>query len=182
MKHRPVFPQPARQTALLAVALVACAGCAGYRVGAETLYRPDIQTVHVPIFESDSFRPDLAERLTEAVAKEIEAKTPYKVVGDLNADSTLTGRIVRDQKRPLAENRQDWPRDIEIGLMLQVAWQDRRGNLIGQPVSVPLLPSLMSVTQGVHFVPEAGQSVAVAEQAAIERLAQQIVSQMETAW
>jgi hypothetical protein len=175
-------PRPPWPILRLGLALAACLGCAGYQIGNETLYRRDIQTVHVPVFESASFRPDLGMRLTEAVVKEIEAKTPYKVVGDQSADSILTGRIAKDHKRPLAENRNDFPRDIDVGFVLQVSWQDRRGNLIGQPVRFPLWPSLLSVSQGVHFVPEAGQSVTVAHQAAIERLAEQIVAQMETAW
>jgi hypothetical protein len=121
-------------------------------------------------------------RLTEAVVKEIEAKTPYKVVNDLSADSFLTGRIATENKRPLAENRNDFPRDILVGMVLQVAWKDRRGNLLGEPVSVPLFPSLLNVSQGVHFVPEAGQSITVAHQAAVEKLAEQIVAQMEAPW
>ena len=48
-------------------------GCAGYRFGAASLYPPDIQTVYVPVFESNSFRRNLSEWLTEAVCKEIEA-------------------------------------------------------------------------------------------------------------
>ena len=42
---------------------------------------PDVSTVYVPMIESGSYRRDLGERLTEAVAKQIELKTPYKVVG-----------------------------------------------------------------------------------------------------
>ena len=68
-------------------------GCAGYQIGNQSLYPPDIHTVYVPMFESKSFRRDLGERLTEAVAKEIELKTPFKVVNDPNADSVLTGRL-----------------------------------------------------------------------------------------
>ena len=55
------------------------AGCAGYQMGNRSLYRTDLRTVHVPMFQSDSLRPDLGEWLTEAVIKEIELRTPYKV-------------------------------------------------------------------------------------------------------
>ena len=51
------------------------------------------------MFESVSFRRDLGERLTEAVMKQIEEKTPYKVVSDPNADSMLSGRIAQESKR-----------------------------------------------------------------------------------
>ena len=84
--------------------LLASSGCAGLHVGQQSLYRPEIATIYVPVFESESYRPNLGERLTEAVVKEIELKTPYKVVQTPNADSVLRGRIVMETKRVLAEN------------------------------------------------------------------------------
>ena len=179
------LPAAARAWHALACGLLlgaCCLGCANYQLGAQTLYRPDIQTVHVPIFESSSFRRQLGEHLTEAVVKEIELKTPYKVVSDTSADTILTARIVTDQKKQLAEGRDGWPRDLEASLLLQVAWIDRRGNPVGQPVSVPLLPPQMSVTQAEHFVPVGGQTIVTAQLSAIEHLAEQIVAQMETPW
>ena len=68
----------------LCVALPAASATNG---GTDSLYAADIATVYVPMIESDSYRRDLGERLTEAVVKEIELKTPYKVVSTPNADS-----------------------------------------------------------------------------------------------
>ncbi len=93
---------PRRRLVLLAVLpLAAVAGCAAYHVGNASLFPPDIHTVFVPMFESDSLRRNLGEMLTEAVTKEIELRTPFKVVGTPNADSVLTGRITGDTKGPL---------------------------------------------------------------------------------
>lgn len=167
--------------ALLAVGLT-LSGCAGYQFGQRSLYRPDIRTVHVPIVESDSFRRHLGERLTEAIVKEIELKTPYKVVGPAEADSILTARIVSDSKRVLTENRFDEPRDVETDFFVQVSWVDRRGDLIMSHNDVPTQPLLLSVSQTTNFVAEGGQSLATAHQEAIDRLAQQIRGQMELAW
>lgn len=167
---------------LVGVALGLCSGCAGYRFGTKSLYRPDIQTVHVPVFESNSFRPELGQRLTEAVAKEIELKTPYKVVDEASADAVLTGRIVDDRKRPLAMNRGDYPINTSVDFRLQVAWHDLRGNPIGQPASIPLFPSLLTVNDSSRFVPQGGQSITTAQFTAIDQLAQQIVAQMEMPW
>ncbi len=182
MMTRRHFVRSALGATLFGTIIGAWLGCAGYRLGTQTLYRPDIHTVHVPVFESDSFRPYLGERLTEAVAKEIELKTPYKVVSDINADSVLTGRIVRNRKRPIAENRNDEPRNIELGFLVEVTWRDRRGDSLGQSFSTPLFPSLLSFGQAVQFIPEGGQSISVAEYDAIARLAEQIVAQMEMPW
>ena len=44
------------------------------------------------------------EAFTEAVAKETENKTPYKVVGTPQADSVLSGKITTDTKRVIIED------------------------------------------------------------------------------
>lgn len=157
-------------------------GCAGYQIGSRSLYRPDIRTVHVPIVQSDSYRRYLGERLTEAVVKEIELKTPYKVVDADSADSVLSVRLASDSKRVLAENRFDEPRDIETDFFIQVSWVDRRGDLIMSHDDVPAAPLLLNVGQSANFVPEGGQSLVTAQQEALQRLAEQIVGQMELAW
>jgi hypothetical protein len=69
------------------------------------LYAPDVTTVYVPMIDSDSYRRDLGERLTEAVVKEIELKTPYKVVSTPDADSILSARLITDTRRTLIERR-----------------------------------------------------------------------------
>lgn len=157
-------------------------GCASYQIGNRSLYRCDIQTVHVPMIRSDSLRRYLGERLTEAVVKRIEAETPMKVVGRDEADSILSGRIISERKRVLSETRTDDARDIETDFFAQVTWVDRRGDLITGPHNIPIEPQLISISQSSNFIPEGGQSIATAHQMAISRLAEQIVGQMESAW
>src|SRR5262245_42783818 len=99
--------------------VVVFSGCAGYQLSTRVLYRPDIRTVHVPVVQSDSFRRYLGERLTEAIVKEIELRTPYKVVDEASADSVLTVRLVSDSKRVLANNKFSEPRDIETDFFIQ---------------------------------------------------------------
>lgn len=158
-------------------------GCAGYQMGVRSLYAPDMETVFVPVFESASFRPDLGERLTEAVIKEIELKTPYKVVGSPDqADSVLSGRVVSDRKRVLIENRNDDPRETEFTLAVEVSWVNRRGGMIRDPHLVPLPPPLLGLQDSSSFAPEGGQSLVVAQQNAINELATRIVEMMEVPW
>ena len=167
----------------LAIGLVSlAAGCASYQIGTGSLYRPDIRTVYVPMFESDSLRRNLGERLTEAVAKEIELKTPYKVVHRPDADSILSARITSETKRVVAEEVNDIPRNIETDLTVQVNWYDRRGEYLVRDSRFNFSPVAFSADQNADFTPEAGQSVATAHQEAIQRLAEQIVSQMESRW
>lgn len=161
----------------------AASGCATYRFGAATLYRSDIRTVHVPVIESDSFRRHLGERLTEAVAKQIALRTPYKVVGaGDNADSRLVCRLTGETKRVAAETRSDEPRLLDLDMTLQVEWQDRNGQSLLQRTEMPLPAELLRIGDNGLLVAEVGQTVATAQQKAIERLATQVVDQMEVAW
>ncbi|QDS97855.1 LPS assembly lipoprotein LptE [Adhaeretor mobilis] len=163
-------------------AVTVLSGCASYRIGNETLYAPDIVTVYVPMIQSDSFRRDLGERLTEAVVKEIELKTPFKVVGTPDADSVLSIHLARDTNRVTIENPNDDPRSIELNLAAQVTWLNRRRVPL-QPISaVPLPPELLPISQTGTLITAVGQSVASAQQLAIQRLAERIVATMEESW
>jgi hypothetical protein len=168
--------------ALAAVMLAAVGGCANYQIGHTTLFRPDLRTVHVPVFESDSFRRNLGERLTESIVKEIESRTPYKVVDSSDADSILNGRIVVETKRAVAENRNDDVRGIETELTVEVRWISRRGEMLMQRSSIPFGPLATMMSEDAQFFPEAGQSLALAQQNAIDKLARDIVGQMEIWW
>src|SRR5262245_3935605 len=54
-----------------------------------------IHTVYMPISKNDTFRRGLEFDLTRAIIREIESKTPYKVISDpCRADTELTGTII----------------------------------------------------------------------------------------
>jgi hypothetical protein len=164
--------------------VVAFSGCAGYRFGNSALYPPDVHTVYVPVFESDSFRRGLGERLTEAVVKQIELKTPYKVVNSPDADSVLVGKIQTEAKRVVVEDQNDQPRENNISMSVQVAWLDRKGDYVGATTGgkVPLPPDAVTLTANTEFVPEYGQSSTTSMEEVIDRIAVQIVSLMEIPW
>lgn len=157
-------------------------GCAAYQVGNQTLYAPDVETVYVPVIESNSLRRDLGERLTEAVIKDIELKTPYKVVGTPTADSVLSARLISDTRNVLVENAFDTPRVMESALHVEVTWLNRRRIPIAPVQTVPLPPELVGIDSSSALLGEVGQSVASAQNQAIERLAEQIVGTMEEPW
>jgi hypothetical protein len=151
------------------------AGCHFYQVGNEGLYRPDIRTIYVEMFEADTFRKFLGQRLTEAVVKEIELNTPLRVTEQSQAQSILRGTLVRERKRVLSETVNDDPRVLQIDYLVELSWTDRQG--------VPLMNrEVLSVGRGLDFIPEAGQSLTTAEQELIQRIARQIVQQMEASW
>jgi len=164
------------------VSLLFFNGCIGYHVGTNSLYAPDVATVYVPMIESDSYRRDLGERLTEAVIKEIELKTPYKVVSTPNADSILSARLLTDTRRRIIQNAFSDPRVSETELRAEVNWLNRRRMPIVPAQAISMPAELLAFSQTNNLIPEAGQSVATSQQEAIKRLAQQIVSTMEAPW
>ena len=169
-------------TAVL-VAWSCLTGCHVYQFGAASLYRSDVTTIHVPIIESDSLRRNLGERLTEAVVKQLESRTTYRIVGlGDDADSQLKCRIVMDSKRVATETRTDEPRLVDLIMMVQFEWTDRQGRTLLQRNEVPLPSELLQVTDNGLMVAEIGQSIATTQQKAIDRIATQIVDQMEAAW
>lgn len=171
----------AKQILLVALLAMHC-GCAGYRTGTRSLYPPDVTTVYVPMFESDTLRRNLGEWLTEAVVKEIELETPFKVVNSPDADSILTGRLTSVTKHLLAEDPGDRARDVEVTFRVEVVWRNRRGDLIRSPSTIQLPPELVDFVQTGDYIAEAGQSNVSAQQKAIRRLAKQIVGTMEAPW
>jgi hypothetical protein len=162
--------------------LLCLSGCIGYHVGTNSLYAPDVATVYVPMIESDSYRRDLGERLTEAIIKEIELKTPYKVVSTPNADSILTARLQQDTRKRVIQNGFSDPRVSETELRAEVNWLNRRRLPIVPAQAIPIPAELVAFSQTSNLIPEAGQSVATSQQQAIQRLAQQIVGTMEAPW
>ena len=180
------FLMPYRQGPLFLVMMAAStmlsAGCVTYRFGSAAMFRTGIRTIHVPIVRNDTFRHDLGIRLTEAITNEIENRTPYKVTGDPNADSTLTCRVTRQTKQVLSEADTDDPRALNAVIAVRSSWVSREGELLMQNSGVPSDDISISFAQESRFVPEAGQSFGLATQAAIEQLASSIVSQMELRW
>jgi hypothetical protein len=159
-------------------ALSCCAGC-GYVVGSP--FGPEVRTVHVPTFTSESFRRGFELRLTEAVQKQIEL-TPYRLARGSNADTELTGRIVSVDKRLANQSKYDDPRELELSMAVEVTWKDLRSGRILAQQQIPVDALVAQAVVNTSFAPESGQSWATATQDAVDQLARQIVSLMEAPW
>ncbi|GIW98123.1 MAG: hypothetical protein KatS3mg111_1456 [Pirellulaceae bacterium] len=171
-----------RRLALLAALPMLLVGCAGYRLGTTGLYHEHIRTIYLPVVRNDAWRPELGVQLTEALQREIETRTPFKVVSYPTADSTLDCRITTQTKRTVTEAKTDEPRAIENQISVHVRWTDRQGNPLMENRFLPPNEIAYAFAQSVDFVPEGGQSMATAQLAAIQKLAREIVNQMEIRW
>jgi hypothetical protein len=154
-------------------------GC-GYMVG--NAYGPEVRTIEVPIFQNDSFRRGIEYQLTEAVHKEIQSRTPFRLSKGPGTDTRLTGRIVDIRKDVLGETQFDDPRELQYSVFVRVTWEDlRTGRLLAEQ-EVPIDPQSIPLVGQAEFAPEIGQSLATATQEATDRLARQIVNMLETPW
>ena len=161
-----------------ALVCLALAGC-GYQFG--HLSDPTIRSVAVPTFESTADRRGIELQLTEAVVKQIQTRTPFRLAHESTADTILRGRVVGVRKRGLSRTITDDPREAEFALAVEVTWEDRRGQVLGSrtvPIAPDVVPVLSTGTQAV----ELGQTRATAQQEAVERLARQVVDLMELPW
>lgn len=162
--------------ALLSLCLAGC----GYMLGSPQV--GNVRTVHVPIFESASFRRNMDYLLTEAVQREIRTRTAYRLADEQTADTILNGRIVEIRKSPLSETRYDDARELQLLLGVEITWLDRRTGAILQQHTFPLGDARTHAASQASFAPEVGHSMATVQQDAAQRLAEQIVDLMEAPW
>lgn len=143
----PQQPEPARKRRILGFLAVACVALAlpacesgghfcvlGYST--KPNYNRDIRTVYVPIFKNKTFRRGLEFDLTRTVIRQIEEKTPYKVVSDCNgADTELIGTITAITKSLVNINPENEVREAEMTMAVEIIWRDRRtGEILSRQV------------------------------------------------
>ncbi len=136
----------------------------------------EVKTVAVFI-KSQSFRRDLQQQLTEAVIKEINLRTPYRVVGSHEkADSILTGIITQEGKNLVVEAPTNFARELNGTITVQVKWMKN------PPSDADLNAIPTVVTETINWVPEVGETVLSAYNHINQSLAKQIVDMMEQPW
>src|SRR5947199_10161411 len=104
----------------------------------QPMYDLGICTVRVPIFKNFTLRRGLEFQLTEAVVREIESKTPYKVVQDCDADTESIGTIVGRSKAVVNYNQLAETREAQTTLSVEVVWRDLRAGHGGEILSLPV--------------------------------------------
>ena len=162
-----------------ALGLLLLSGC-GYVVGSG--FPAEVRTIHVPTFESQSFRRGIEFQLTEAVQKEIQKRTHFRLAPKQWADTELTGRFVDARKDVLGETSLDDPRELRLSLHVEATWKDLRTGQILAQHQIPLDAATVQLVSQAEYAPEVGQSLATALQQSVDRLARRIVDMMETPW
>jgi hypothetical protein len=162
--------------ALAAISATLC-GCnflGGY--SNESLYPQDIKTVRVEMFDNQSFQRGVEYELTDALAKRIEAQTPYKIVTSSDkADAVISGKITSVTTSVLTLERESG-RAMEKGVSV-TAVVNFKNLKTGQ-----LLLDNAKLSASAAFSEWQNQGIDYAASLAANKLAQRIAEAMENKW
>ena len=159
-------------TCVLMLLAILPAGC-GYTM--KSVYPAGIATIAVPIWKNNTFRRGLEFRLTEAIDKNIESRTPYRLAPMNQADTELTGTIETVSEGVLSNSFQtNLPQETQITLVVNFTWRNlRTGTVLSRRVNFAA-----SSTE----IPQIGQQLPDAQQMAVERMARAVVNEMRKSW
>ncbi len=169
-------------TAFVAIFFVIVSGCSAYHIGNQQLFPMDIRTVGVSIVGNDTWRHGYGERLTEVLVREIESRTPYKVVEASRADTVLEVNIVGESKSVTFQN--DWadPRELALGMSVKARWIDRRTQEVRQSQEIDMEQEALLISATTPLITEVGQSNLTQSQVLMQNLGRHIVGMMEQPW
>lgn len=156
---------------LLALGVAAC------QYTHEPMYPTEVSTVAVPIFENRSFYQGVEFDVTEAITKQIESRTGYKVVPVDRADTVLEGVILRVDQRQLSQRKDGGlAQELEFRISVDFTWTDAR--------SGDVLRSRQGFDVVSRFVParEVGETLNMGQQRAAAKLAEGVVAVMRSDW
>jgi len=115
--------------------------------------------------------------LTDATIKEIESRTPYRVLGEQYADTLLTGTIRSVDLRTISQSRTTGlDNEVMITVVIDFEWLNLqsggrivgRSNFSSSALFVPSQPSSEPITMGKFAV--------------VQQLSKDIVDQMQSSW
>jgi hypothetical protein len=141
------------------------------------LYPADVRTVAVPIFENKSFYRGVEFDLSEALAKQIELVTPYKVTSPGGADTILQGTIVAVTQTMISRTFEGGlPEEMETRIVVDFAWKNTRtGQTLRQRQG-------FAATGRYVATRPIGEAYPTGQHAAVEQLATRIVETLRRDW
>ncbi len=152
-------------------------GC-GY--GHRELFPQDVRTVAVPIAENRNpqLYRDVEFELTEAVIKEIELRTPYKVVRGEVADTRLGLTVVNVEQSLMSRRRPGGvPQELEVTVAVDFEWK----NLRSPQQVIRDGKGFAAVGRYIPSRPIA-EPFEIARREAVQSLARDIVDEMRAEW
>lgn len=155
-------------------------GCAtdpteGYSL--KSPYPSNVHTVAVSIFDNNTYVRGIQFDIADALVKQIESSTPYKVSSAGSSDTSLTGRITNVSMRQLSKSTLTGLSEEQVLVVtVDFEWRDLR---TGKP-----LVERRGFTVDALFVPSrpSSEPIDLGRFAAAQALAVDIVGEMRSAW
>ncbi|MCA9279628.1 MAG: hypothetical protein H6815_10255 [Phycisphaeraceae bacterium] len=163
--------------------LVVCAslGCTninrpfGYEPG--SAHATDVQTVAVELFENQTFSRGTEVMLADALNKEIQLRTPWRIASPETADTVLQGVITREDLVPLTTGRETgMVQEMAVRLVTEFTWRDQRSGQVRV--------SRRSFIAAETFIPSrrVGERIDIGRLGAVQELASAIVGELRADW
>ena len=170
---------PARPLSILlctlaCFSLTGCSGMFGY--SDESLFPTDVKSVRLEMFDNQTFRRGTEYVLSDALAKRIEADTPYKIVTSADrADTVISGHITAIRQGGISIERELGNiLETEVEIHALVNWKNLKTG--------ELLIKRERVKAAASYTPRQNQDFKYGSALAANKLAEKIVELMETKW
>ncbi len=155
------------------IALLGLSGCGYHTLGAATHLPPDVRTLSVPVFatQTDAYHTEVV--MTNAVIREMAARTRFRVTPDTggNPDAVLHGTILKELVGPLTYNSAtEQSSSFLITMVVSVTLNDRNGKVLYQNKNYVFRQQYQSTTDLPTFLQE--------NPAALERLSREFARQL----
>ena len=129
---------PTARLLLVAAALLASSGCAGYRLGPTSGVAAGEKSVAISPFANQTLQPRLTDAVTAQMRKELQRDGTYQLASGQDADIQVSGTILAYQRQEvtLAYNDILTVRDFRLSLTAHVTARERSSGkvLLDQPV------------------------------------------------
>ena len=160
---------------LLAVATGGCGSTSGYAM--QSRFPKEYRTVAVDVFRNETFDRPLNGELTEAVIKEVQSMTPYRIAPESRADTLLRGTVKRRNLRELSKSRGTGLSE-EVLYEVEVDWEwidQRTGKVI---------VARNAFKASALFVPSrpSAEPTEIGRLAVVQNLAADIVANLQGNW
>jgi hypothetical protein len=160
-------------------ALMLC-GCGsdpskGWVIG--TAYNTDVKTVAIPVVQNDTFDREVGYLLTNALIREVETRTPWRVTSETVADTLLNVTITEVKLRALSQSRLT-KLDQEVAVQMTVDWDWER-----MDDSSTITGWEGMGTAGMFFPSNPlGEPIELGRLESVELMARAIVDRMAESW
>jgi hypothetical protein len=173
----PLFAGQLAALLLLLAPLPACTSDPHKGYSFNSTFDSSIKSIHVSMFQNNTFTHGVEVELTDAIIKELQRTTPWKVTSDTSAQTTLSGTISGSRLQALSYARvSGLVQEEAVILTIEFDWKDNRTGKV--------LVSRREFSVADSFVPsqDVGERIEVGQNAAIQQLAHDVAAQLRSNW